>query len=64
MTTVTLCLSQIQAQQKGLLSWCTYVLKGLKDEIEKIDRLLDYDFLRTKDPGTRDSILTGAATNY
>ena len=28
-------------RDKGILSWCEYVLKGLKDEIEKIDRLLD-----------------------
>lgn len=31
---------------KGLLVWCEYVLKGLKDEIEKIDKLLDYNFLK------------------
>lgn len=31
----------------GMLSWCEYVLKGLKEEIEKIDRLLDYDYLRS-----------------
>lgn len=30
----------------GLLSWCQYVLQGLKDEIEKIDRLLDYSYLQ------------------
>ena len=30
----------------GILSWCEYVLEGLKDEIEKIDKLLDYDFLK------------------
>lgn len=32
--------------KKGLLSWCEYVLSGLKDEIEKIDNLLDYDYLK------------------
>jgi hypothetical protein len=32
--------------KEGLLSWCEYVLKGLRDEIEKIDRLLDYDYLK------------------
>jgi Fic family protein len=31
---------------EGLLQWCEYVLKGLKEEIEKIDRLSDYDYLR------------------
>ncbi|MFY8022142.1 MAG: Fic family protein [Bacteroidia bacterium] len=31
---------------EGLISWIEYVLKGLKDEIEKIDKLLDYSFLR------------------
>jgi Fic family protein len=33
-------------KEKGILSWCEYVLKGLKDEIEKIDRLLDYNYLK------------------
>jgi len=32
----------------GLFSWCEYVLTGLKKEIEKIDRLSDYSFLKTK----------------
>ena len=31
---------------KGVLDWCVYVLEGLKEEIEKIDKLLDYDYLR------------------
>ena len=31
---------------EGMLEWCTYVLQGLKEEIEKIDRLLDYNYLR------------------
>jgi len=30
---------------EGILAWCEYVLGGLHDEIEKIDRLLDYDYL-------------------
>ncbi len=30
----------------GVLEWSEYVLKGLKEEIEKIDKLTDYDFLR------------------
>ncbi|MDH4233096.1 MAG: Fic family protein [Nitrospirota bacterium] len=33
-------------KDKGILSWCEYVLKGLRDEIEKIDRLLNYDYLK------------------
>lgn len=32
-------------QDKGILKWCEYVLGGLKSEIEKIDRLLDYKYL-------------------
>lgn len=32
--------------EEGILSWCEYVLKGLKDEIEKIDKLSDYDYLK------------------
>jgi Fic family protein len=35
-------------KDKGILSWCEYVLKGLRDEIEKIDRLLDYDYLKAE----------------
>jgi len=31
--------------KKGILEWCEYVLSGLKTEIEKIDKLLNYDYL-------------------
>ncbi len=31
---------------EGITTWIKYVLKGLKEEIEKIDKLLDYNFLR------------------
>lgn len=30
----------------GLIDWCTYVLEGLKSEIDKIDMLLDYEYLK------------------
>ncbi len=30
---------------QDILAWCEYVLRGLKEEIEKIDKLLDYEFL-------------------
>lgn len=30
----------------GLLSWCEYVLQGLRNEIEKIDKLLNYSYLQ------------------
>lgn len=33
---------------EGRMSWSEYVLKGLKEEIEKIDRLTDYSFLSTE----------------
>lgn len=32
---------------EGLIDWCTYVLEGLKAEIDKIDMLLDYDYLKS-----------------
>lgn len=35
-----------QGTSDGILQWCEYVLKGLKDEIQKIDKLLDYTFLQ------------------
>jgi len=37
-----------EGSDNGLLSWCEYVLNGLKNEINKIDNLLDYQFLQTK----------------
>ena len=33
---------------KSILDWCEYVLLGLKREIEKIYKLADYRFLKTK----------------
>ncbi len=42
-------LSQADTGMKeGILEWCHYVLSGLKLEIEKIDRLADHSFLKTK----------------
>lgn len=32
---------------EGLVAWAGYVLKGLKTEVEKIDKLLDYTYLLT-----------------
>ena len=32
----------------GVLRWCEYVLRGLKEEIEKVDKLLDYRYLKTE----------------
>ena len=37
-----------QGDDTGLLRWCEYVLAGLKEEITKIDKLLDYKFLLEK----------------
>ena len=42
------CLSKADSgDEEGLIEWCTYVLQGLKTEIDKIDKLLDYNYLRT-----------------
>lgn len=35
-------------KDEDILSWCGYVLAGLREEIEKIDRLLDYKYLRSE----------------
>lgn len=35
-----------EGSDERILQWCQYVLGGLKTEIEKIDRLLDYEFLK------------------
>mgnify|MGYP006269496959 FL=1 len=37
-----------EGSKDGILSWCEYVLGGLRDEIEKIDNLLDYEYLKTE----------------
>lgn len=34
-----------KGSDEGIIVWVEYVLKGLKEEIEKIDKLLDYNFL-------------------
>ena len=33
---------------EGLIAWSEYVLNGLKVEIEKIDHIVDYSYLRDK----------------
>lgn len=33
---------------QSLLTWCDYVLQGLLKEMQKIDKLLNYDFLKDK----------------
>jgi len=35
-------------KKNGTLKWCEYVISGLKKEIEKIDRLLDYEYVKDK----------------
>jgi Fic family protein len=32
----------------GLESWCTYVLTGIRDELKKVDRLADYNELKSQ----------------
>ena len=32
----------------GILNWCGYVLAGLKTEVDKVDRLTDYNYLLEK----------------
>lgn len=32
--------------EEGIMTWCHYVLNGLKSEIEKIDLLLNYNYLK------------------
>ncbi|EPM62359.1 filamentation induced by cAMP protein fic [Pseudomonas syringae pv. actinidiae ICMP 19071] len=31
--------------KEGLEEWCTYVLEGIRDEVEKVDRLTNYAYL-------------------
>ncbi len=36
-----------KGSNEALEQWCTYVLSGLKNEIDKVDRLLDYIYLKS-----------------
>jgi len=42
-----LALADVGTKQNAL-AWCEYVLSGLKNEIEKIDKLLDYKYLHER----------------
>lgn len=37
-----------QGTDKGIQSWCSYVLSGIRDELYKVDRLTDYAYLKNK----------------
>lgn len=37
-----------RGNNEDILQWCEYVVKGLKDEMLKIDNLLDFNFLKPK----------------
>lgn len=37
-----------KGKEEGILDWCRYVLKGLKEEIEKVDRLANISYLSDK----------------
>ncbi len=37
-----------QGSETNILKWCQYVLIGLKEEIEKIDNLLNYEYLKNE----------------
>lgn len=47
------------------LIWCEYVLQGLKDEIEKIDKILNYDYLKNEIllPALKDALENKYITN-
>ncbi len=37
-----------KGSRAGILFWCSYMLKGLRDEIQIIDRLAEYGFLKDR----------------
>ena len=37
-----------RGDDEGILNWCEYVLAGLKTEVDKVDRLADYNYLLEK----------------
>jgi Fic family protein len=54
-----------RGETEGVLCWCEYVIKGIKNEIEKIDRLLDYDYLKKEIliPSIQDSLKSRSITD-
>src|SRR5574343_378669 len=36
------------ATDDGLADWCLYVLSGIKDELQKVDKITHYDYLQEK----------------
>lgn len=36
-----------EGTNEGLLNWCRYVVNGIAGELGKVERLLDYDYLKT-----------------
>ncbi len=37
-----------KGERDGIINWCTYMLSGLKTEMEKTDRLADHSYLMSK----------------
>jgi Fic family protein len=37
-----------EGTNEGLLDWCEFVLNGLKNELQKIDKLLEYEYLKNE----------------
>jgi len=36
-----------QGTEEALAEWCHYVLAGVRDELKKVDRLTDYEYLKS-----------------
>jgi Fic family protein len=54
-----------QGDKDGTLFWCSYMLKGLRDEIQRIDRLAEHDFLKNRIflPALRGAEKSGAVSS-
>lgn len=37
-----------EGSDEGLMQWCLYVLGGIRDELQKVDKLTRYEFLKTQ----------------
>ena len=50
--------------QEGLEVWCTYVLRGILDEMRKIDRLADFGYSAQPDPPPGAGLRQGKGTYH
>lgn len=37
-----------KGSNEGIISWCSYVVEGIEEEVSRIDRLMDFEYMRKR----------------